>query len=340
MAKDACLECGKTLPANKELAAIPNGRLVAFDPTANRVWRICAKCRHWNLLGPEASSAAMPELMARFASLPSAGPEGLAKAKVSDTLELYRVGGPQERAAATLAIALAQREMTSSAVKGVSVTLIVLLALQVWNQIAVFSALGFRYVTGISLFIGISGLFIPFKARTNWADRHLPLPMALLGTGLAANGFLSTPWILASVISALVFGIAFRFEKESPNALVWTPGLDDLGLKERWGPPVSVRELPFLLDPPDVSATEASEASRQAVTLGSLRAALAHVCRELGQPEGRLVMAELSKEHLLLMAMAARISQVEPQAEIHSGVADAQAVAEVAQSLDQTAEGA
>ncbi|MBK7596484.1 MAG: hypothetical protein IPJ11_14895 [Gemmatimonadetes bacterium] len=264
MAKDTCLECGKPFPANKELAAVPNGRLVGFDPDANRVWRICAKCHHWNLLGPEASAAAIPELTARFDGLPSAGPEGLAKAKVSDKLDLYRVGGPQERAAASLAIALAKREMTSSAVTGISVTLVVFGSLQVWSQILVLRALGLEYVTGICLFMGISGLFLPFKARKRWADRYLPLPMALLGLLLAANGFLTTSWILACVLAAVVFGIAFRFEKKSPNALVWTPGLDDLGLKERWGAPVAVREIPFLLDPPDVSSTEATEASLRA----------------------------------------------------------------------------
>jgi|CXWL01.1.fsa_nt_gi hypothetical protein len=331
MAKDACLECGKPLPPNKELAAVPNGRLVAFDPDANRVWRICAKCHHWNLLGPEASAAAIPELAARFGGLPSAGPEGLAKAKVSGKLDLFRVGGPQERAAATLAIALAKREMTSSAVTGV----VILVALLAWGQVAVLRAIGLTYVTGLLLFMGISGLFLPFKARKRWTDRKLPLPMALLGTVLAANGFLSPSWILACVIAALVFGIAFRFEKEPPDAIVWTPGLDDLGYKERWGAPVSMRELPFLLDPPDVTATEAADAGRKAETLGSLRAVLAKVCEERGQPEGRLVIARLSREHLLLLAMAARISHVEPQPEIRSGVADAEAIAEGAESLDR-----
>ena len=67
MAKDACLECGKSFPVNKQLASVPLARLVAFDPDANRVWRICTKCHHWNLLGPEASAAAIPELTARFA---------------------------------------------------------------------------------------------------------------------------------------------------------------------------------------------------------------------------------------------------------------------------------
>ncbi|MBL0179061.1 MAG: hypothetical protein IPP98_08045 [Gemmatimonadetes bacterium] len=258
----------------------------------------------------------------------------MGKAKVSNKLDLYRVGGPQERAAASLAIALAKREMTSSAVTGISVTLVVFGSLQVWSQILVLRALGLEYVTGICLFMGISGLFLPFKARKRWADRYLPLPMALLGLLLAANGFLTTSWILACVLAAVVFGIAFRFEKKSPNALVWTPGLDDLGLKERWGAPVAVREIPFLLDPPDVSSTEATEASLRAETLGSLRAALAQVCEELGQPEGRLVIADLSREHLLLLAMAARISQVEPQAAIRSGVADAKAIAEEAESLD------
>ncbi|MBK6495328.1 MAG: hypothetical protein IPG05_09520 [Gemmatimonadetes bacterium] len=60
MAKDSCLECGKPFPPNKELASVPLARLVAFDPDANRVWRICEPCAHWNLLGPEAASGGDP----------------------------------------------------------------------------------------------------------------------------------------------------------------------------------------------------------------------------------------------------------------------------------------
>jgi hypothetical protein len=339
MAKDTCLECRKPLPTNKELASVPNGRLVAFDPDANRVWRICAKCHHWNLLGPEASAAAIPELAARFATLPSAGPRGLAKAKVSGKLDLFRVGGPPEHAAAKLALALARSEMASSAVTGVSVTIVLLIAMQVWSQIIVLRSIGLAYITGLFLFMGISGLFLPFKARKRWADRRLPIPMALVGAVLAANGFLEPRWIIATVASGLAFGVAFRFEGESPDALVWTPGKDDLGFKERWGSPVSVREWPLLLDPDDVTAEEAATASGRAEVLGSLRAALVQVSAERGESEGRIRIAHLSREHLLLLAMAARLSQVEPRAEIRDGLTEARAIAEVAESLDRPAEG-
>lgn len=46
---------------------------VAFDPAKRRVWRICSSCDEWNLLGPEAAAAALPELEARFAALTATG---------------------------------------------------------------------------------------------------------------------------------------------------------------------------------------------------------------------------------------------------------------------------
>ena len=104
MAKDSCLNCGKLLPANKELASVPNARLVAFDPDANRVWRICDPCGHWNLLGPEAARAATPELLARYEASAAAGRPGLAMAVISGKLLLLRVGAaPNSAGAAMLA---------------------------------------------------------------------------------------------------------------------------------------------------------------------------------------------------------------------------------------------
>ncbi|MDX2260295.1 MAG: hypothetical protein SFU84_01180 [Gemmatimonadales bacterium] len=102
MAKDTCVKCGKPLPANNELASVPNARLVAFDPDANRVWRICEECNHWHLLGPQAARAALPELQSRYDAEVVAGQGQLAMASISRKLLLFRVGAPSSSTAAEL----------------------------------------------------------------------------------------------------------------------------------------------------------------------------------------------------------------------------------------------
>lgn len=90
----SCVSCGRTFAENRELAAIPDAGRIAFDPTHRRVWRICASCGEWNLLGVDATAAALPEVEARFtAAIPNGAPElGFAPARVSSRLEILRVG--------------------------------------------------------------------------------------------------------------------------------------------------------------------------------------------------------------------------------------------------------
>lgn len=92
--RSSCISCGRAFAENRELAAIPDASKVAFDPVHQRVWRICASCGEWNLLGPDATAAALPEVEARFtAAIPNGVPElGFAPARVSPRLELLRVG--------------------------------------------------------------------------------------------------------------------------------------------------------------------------------------------------------------------------------------------------------
>lgn len=96
-----CVACGRRFADNRELAAIPDANKIAFDPTHRRVWRICAVCGEWNLLGADASAAALPELDARFAAnVPMGGtPEAFAPTRIGDRLELLRVGAIGEMGA-------------------------------------------------------------------------------------------------------------------------------------------------------------------------------------------------------------------------------------------------
>ena len=94
MATSSCVSCNAPFLANRELATIPDASRIAFDPAHRRVWRICAKCGEWNLLGTEAAERALPELAARFAAAPKrAGGEGFAPAHVGSALELLQIGG-------------------------------------------------------------------------------------------------------------------------------------------------------------------------------------------------------------------------------------------------------
>lgn len=88
-----CITCGKPFAANRELATIPDASKIAFDPTSNRVWRICASCEEWNLLGQEASAVALPELGARYSATRShnAGEPALLPIRIGPRLELLRV---------------------------------------------------------------------------------------------------------------------------------------------------------------------------------------------------------------------------------------------------------
>ncbi|MDX2260297.1 MAG: hypothetical protein SFU84_01190 [Gemmatimonadales bacterium] len=87
MSAPTCVACNKPFPANGELASVPEGRRIAFDPGQRRVWRICTKCGEWNLLGTEAAGAALPELTARDPK-PSSS---VRSTRVSGDLELLRI---------------------------------------------------------------------------------------------------------------------------------------------------------------------------------------------------------------------------------------------------------
>jgi hypothetical protein len=92
-ATNGCIACGHAFPFTRELASIPDAARVAFDPARRRAWRICAHCGEWNLLGPDAAAAALPELEARFSALTSAGESLEQFAPVhAGRLELLRVG--------------------------------------------------------------------------------------------------------------------------------------------------------------------------------------------------------------------------------------------------------
>lgn len=94
---DCCIACHRPFAPNHEIASIPDASRIAFDPARRRIWRICSICEEWNLLGPEAATAALPEIEARFAALAAgAEPYGEFAPARAGTVELLRIGAPGE----------------------------------------------------------------------------------------------------------------------------------------------------------------------------------------------------------------------------------------------------
>jgi hypothetical protein len=57
-----CLFCHKPFPENGQLAYMPRGRKIAFDPVEGRLWAVCEGCHRWNLAPIEERQAALYEL--------------------------------------------------------------------------------------------------------------------------------------------------------------------------------------------------------------------------------------------------------------------------------------
>lgn len=342
MAKDTCLQCGKALPPNTELASVPNGRLVAFDPDANRVWRICAKCHHWNLLGPEASAAAIPELAVRFAALPSAGPEGLAKAKVSAALDLFRVGGPQERAAAMLELSEARREILGPIPFWAKIFLTVFTPYMVYK---VASDPPWEGWSAAALCFGLMGL-VTHITRAHLAGRAVdrkigwPIGGMLLGAAATALGVLEIRWALLALALGALFGWVARRDLLRDRAVYWTPGQADLHFEDENPNDIGHLLTITLTTPHTITSEQVAAAFERLDRLGSLAAVLRHLTLERGLPEGRLELNRMSVDDLALLSLASRAASVEPEPPVLAGLPDARMIAGVAESLDRRSEDA
>jgi hypothetical protein len=57
-----CLFCHKPFADNAQLAYLPRGHTIAFDPVQGRLWAVCDSCHRWNLAPIEERDAALHEL--------------------------------------------------------------------------------------------------------------------------------------------------------------------------------------------------------------------------------------------------------------------------------------
>lgn len=91
-----CLFCHSDLGANEVVEHFPVGRRLAFDGEKGRLWVICRSCERWNLTPIEERWEAIEECERLFRGTAlRMSTEHIGLARVSEGLELVRVGDPQ-----------------------------------------------------------------------------------------------------------------------------------------------------------------------------------------------------------------------------------------------------
>ncbi|MEO7042758.1 MAG: hypothetical protein ABI035_10895 [Gemmatimonadaceae bacterium] len=91
-----CLFCHHDLGANEVIEHFPIGRRLAFDEAKGRLWVICRSCERWNLTPLEERWEAIEECERLFrATSLRMSTDHIGLARVSEGLELVRVGSPQ-----------------------------------------------------------------------------------------------------------------------------------------------------------------------------------------------------------------------------------------------------
>jgi uncharacterized membrane protein YgdD (TMEM256/DUF423 family) len=91
-----CLFCTRPLGANEVLEHFPVGRRIAFDAAKGRLWVVCRRCARWNLTPLEERWEAIEEAERLFRDTRlRVSTDNIGLAKLSEGLELVRVGKPQ-----------------------------------------------------------------------------------------------------------------------------------------------------------------------------------------------------------------------------------------------------
>lgn len=91
-----CLFCNQSLGANEVVESFPVGRRLAFDQKRGRLWVVCRKCEKWNLTPLEERWDAIETCERLFRDTRKrVSTDNIGLAKVSEGLELVRIGEPQ-----------------------------------------------------------------------------------------------------------------------------------------------------------------------------------------------------------------------------------------------------
>src|SRR4051812_30342745 len=90
-----CLFCNNPLGTNEVLEMFPVGRRIAFDSERGRLWVVCRSCERWNLSPLDERWEALDECERLFSDARlRTSTENIGLAKLSEGLELVRVGAP------------------------------------------------------------------------------------------------------------------------------------------------------------------------------------------------------------------------------------------------------
>ncbi|HEY5219046.1 MAG TPA: hypothetical protein VIJ16_04515 [Gemmatimonadaceae bacterium] len=91
-----CIFCNSNLGTNEVIEHFPVGRRLAFDAAKGRLWAVCRKCERWNLSPIEERWEAIEECARAFRDTKlRASTDNVGLARVSEGLELVRIGQPQ-----------------------------------------------------------------------------------------------------------------------------------------------------------------------------------------------------------------------------------------------------
>ncbi|MEI2721515.1 MAG: hypothetical protein V9E87_15565 [Gemmatimonadales bacterium] len=350
MAKDACLTCGKPLPANKELASVPNGRLVAFDPDANRVWRICEECNHWELLGPQAARVAVPELQGRYDAELAASGGQMAMAVISRKLLLFRVGAP----ASNTATELFASELHAGLGKGITwqfgAFVVLFLA-------AIFGAMAWldRFATWEAIFDSKAPMLVFYTSMVaqgvlggRESTRGRPAWLRwlwLVVLPLVFNQFVESPmpiWgRILCVAGGLAMGVWIGRSEGKPRGVRWAEGGEVMtyhdgahGDQQGWA---ATTCLLFELTAESMDRVKAEDRAL-AWALWQAHHSLPGLLESLAErrdADGLLRLSSLTKAERMALLIATGARMAEPPAEVIAGLAEAERVAAIAESLDR-----
>jgi hypothetical protein len=236
-----CLSCNRPFPRNGELASLPEGRRIAFDPGQRRVWRICTKCGEWNLLGAEAAGAALAELSAREPR-PSAS---VRSTRVTGDLELLRIDDLTKVEVGDLVMA-EQRDGLRKAAQFAPFAPLLYIGIYAISMLFMPSATGGTATDLLGIFAYLAGLLgIQYVPRIVTRVRYgASVPMRLFLTLAATQvAFLGGIWLIDGSLEKatyLYFGglpavLAFSLVPWRRIASPFMPQkISDVGITDEW----------------------------------------------------------------------------------------------------------
>lgn len=93
-----CIFCQRGLGNNEVIEDFPVGRRLAYDQERGRLWVICGRCRRWNLSPLDERWEAIEECERQFRGTTRRfSTDNIGLARLSEGLELVRIGRPQRR---------------------------------------------------------------------------------------------------------------------------------------------------------------------------------------------------------------------------------------------------